>query len=107
MGDDRTVPIEKRPGYSSEFDIAPILGPLPLDLPEGAGMHVGQQCQTCTTLGAAHEAGAFVVLFLGKSVEPAFAGLGFYIALEPNQARNVAAGMISAADNLDQGKGKQ
>lgn len=106
MGD-RGVPIEKREGYTAEFDTVPLLGPLPLDLPEGAGMHVGQQMQTCTSFDAAHQSGEYVVLFLGKAVNPALKGIGFYIALEPDQARGVAAGIISAANNVDAGKGKQ
>lgn len=102
-----SIPTEKRPGYVAERDTVPILGPLPMELPEGGGLHVGQQCQSCTTIDAAHAAGDFVVLFLARALNPVLRGLGFYVPLEPNQARSIAAALIQAADNLDGGKGKQ
>lgn len=108
MSDDPTIVPTPRDDF--ELDVGgemPRLGPLPVELPNGDGRHVGTQCGCATTLDAMHREGYFVVLFLGKADDPKLDGMGFYIAMRPDEARGVAAGILRAADKIDNGRGKQ
>lgn len=101
------TPCHQVEGFTASRSEAPLLGPMPVDLPDGAGHHLGIQCQSATTMHAAHVAGTFVVIFLGMPVPAEMAGLGFYLPMTADDARAFAERLLATADLVDGGRGKQ
>jgi hypothetical protein len=103
--------ITPKPGPNYVCDVCdrgsiPALGPLPIH--DEDGEHVGLQCSAQSLLRAGHGDGEqYAVIFLSNCVEPSAKGLGFYMAMNAANARELAASLIETADQIDGGKGKQ
>lgn len=97
------------PNYVCDRGTIPALGQLAIR--DEDGEHVGLQCSAQSVLCAGHHNGevyaVYAVIFLSGCVEPSAKGLGFYMAMEAANARELAASLIETADQIDGGKGKK
>jgi hypothetical protein len=72
----------------------------PFAIPNGPTV-AAMQCTNITTGDAQHVAGHFVMVFMALTLEPDLRHLGFYVAMDPAEARAIGEAIISSAETVE------